>query len=124
MAIILSCTLENILFIVASSGNTSKLTRFGPFLKWNGLFINVNKSYDFENLQKNHIEELIRERIKKDKDKLIHDWKELGIRVEKARWGRSVIIKGKKRIQLSKDIDPQKLTKEDAEGYLGKKSKK
>ena len=35
-----------------------------------------------------------------------------------------VIIKGKKRIQLSKDIDPQKLTKEDAEGYLGKKSKK
>ena len=97
--------------------------RFGPFLKWNGLFINVNKSYDFENLQKNQIEELIRERIQKDKDKLIHDWKELGIRVEKARWGRSVIIKGKKRIQLSKDIDPQKLTKEDAEGYLGKKSK-
>jgi len=48
----------------------------------------------------------------------------LGIRVEKARWGRSVIIKGKKRIQLSKDIDPEKLTKEDAEGYLGKKSKK
>ena len=98
--------------------------RFGPFLKWNGLFINVNKSYDFENLQKNQIEELIRERIQKDKDKLIHDWKELGIRVEKARWGRSVIIKGKKRIQLSKDIDPQKLTKEDAEGYLGKKPKK
>ena len=98
--------------------------RFGPFLKWNGLFINVNKSYDFENLQKNQIEDLIKERIQKDKDKLIHDWKELGIRVEKARWGRSVIIKGKKRIQLSKDIDPQKLTKEDAEGYLGKKSKK
>ena len=98
--------------------------RFGPFLKWNGLFINVNKSYDFENLQKNQIEELIRERIQKDKDKLIHDWKELGIRVEKARWGRSVIIKGKKRIQLAKDIDPQKLTKEDAEGYLGKKPKK
>ena len=88
------------------------------------LFINVNKSYDFENLQKNQIEDLIRERIQKDKDKLIHDWKEVGIRVEKARWGRSVIIKGKKRIQLSKDIDPQKLTKEDAEGYLGKKSKK
>ena len=98
--------------------------RFGPFLKWNGLFINVNKSYNFENLQKNEIEDLIRERIQKDKDKLIHDWKESGIRVEKARWGRSVIIQGKKKVQLSKDIDPQKLTKEDVEGYLGKKSKK
>tara|TARA_B100001250_G_scaffold145433_1_gene124535 strand:+ start:2928 stop:5378 length:2451 start_codon:yes stop_codon:yes gene_type:complete len=98
--------------------------RFGPFLKWNGLFINVNKSYDFENLQKNQIEDLIKERIQKDKDKLIHDWKESGIRVEKARWGRSVIIQGKKKVQLSKDIDPQKLTKEDVEGYLGKKSKK
>ena len=55
---------------------------------------------------------------------MIHEWKESGIRVEKARWGRSVIIQGKKRVQLSKDIDPKKLTKGDAEGYLGKKTKK
>jgi len=98
--------------------------RFGPFIKWNDFFINVDKSYDFENLEKNQIEDLIKVRIQKDKDKLIHEWKESGIRVEKARWGRSVIIQGKKRIQLSKDIDPKNLTKEDAEGYLGKKTKK
>jgi DNA topoisomerase-1 len=24
--------------------------RFGPFIKWNGLYINVPKLYDFDNL--------------------------------------------------------------------------
>src|SRR5690606_27956787 len=24
--------------------------RFGPFIKWNGLFVNVNKNYNFDNL--------------------------------------------------------------------------
>mgnify|MGYP000454029774 FL=1 len=24
--------------------------RFGPFIKWNSIFINVNKKYDFDNL--------------------------------------------------------------------------
>jgi DNA topoisomerase-1 len=33
--------------------------RFGPFIKWDGLFINVPKRYDFENLSNNDINELI-----------------------------------------------------------------
>jgi DNA topoisomerase-1 len=33
--------------------------RFGPFIKWNGLFINVNKKYDFDALSSADIEELI-----------------------------------------------------------------
>ncbi len=98
--------------------------KFGPFIKWNDFFINVDKSYDFENLEKNQIEDLIKDRIQREKDKLIHDWKELGIRVEKAKWGRSVIIQGKKRIQLSKDVDPKKLTKDEVEKYLGEKNPK
>ena len=24
--------------------------RFGPFIKWNNMFINVNKKYDWDNL--------------------------------------------------------------------------
>ena len=34
--------------------------------------------------------------------------------MEKARWGRSNIIKGKIKIELSKDIDPTKITLEEA----------
>ncbi|MGD1998076.1 MAG: type I DNA topoisomerase, partial [Flavobacteriaceae bacterium] len=33
--------------------------RFGPFIKWNGLFINVNKQYNFYNLTHQDIETLI-----------------------------------------------------------------
>jgi len=69
--------------------------RFGPFIKWNGLFINVNKKYDFDNLTQANIEELIEIKKQKEIDKLIQEWPEEGIRIEKARWGRHNIIKGK-----------------------------
>ena len=77
---------------------TKGVGRFGPFLKWSGLFINVNKKYDFDNLNDIDIVNLIEEKIQKEKDKLIHDWSEAGIRVEKARWGRHHIIRGKQKI--------------------------
>ena len=67
--------------------------RFGPYIKWNSMFINVNKKYDFDNLSDEDIVQLIEDKKQKEKDKVIHDFKEEGIRVEKARWGRSNIIK-------------------------------
>ncbi|WP_445455492.1 type I DNA topoisomerase [Flavobacterium sp. HNIBRBA15423] len=84
--------------------------RFGPFIKWNEMFINVSKKYDFDNLSQAEVKELILDKLQKEKDKLIHNWEEEGIRVEKARWGRSVILKGKIKIELSKDVDASKLT--------------
>ena len=84
--------------------------RFGPFIKWNGMFINVSKKYNFDNLSQNDLVELIQDKLQKESDKLIHHWEDEGIRVEKARWGRSVILKGKVKIELSKDIDATQLT--------------
>jgi DNA topoisomerase-1 len=99
--------------------------RFGPFIKWSGMFINVNKKYDFDNLSEEDLVILIEDKIQKEKDKVIHHWEEEGIRVEKARWGRSNIIQGKLKIELSKDIDPTKITLEEAMKRLeAKKPKK
>ena len=99
--------------------------RFGPFIKWSGMFINVNKKYDFDNLREEDLVTLIEDKIQKEKDKVIHHWEEEGIRVEKARWGRSNIIQGKLKIELSKDIDPTKITLEEAMKRLeAKKPKK
>jgi DNA topoisomerase-1 len=98
--------------------------RFGPFLKWNGLFINVNKKYDFDNLTDEEIETLIKEKIQKEKEKMIKEWPEEGIRIEKARWGRSNIIKGSKKVELGKDIDPSKITLDVAMEYLKPKTTK
>ncbi|WP_081210479.1 type I DNA topoisomerase [Salegentibacter sediminis] len=98
--------------------------RFGPYLKWNGMFINVNKKYDFDNLSDNDIETLIADKIQKEKDKVIHNWEEEGIRVEKARWGRSNIIKGKTKIELPKTVDAAKLSLEEVKDILEKKGGK
>jgi DNA topoisomerase-1 len=99
--------------------------RFGPFIKWSGMFINVNKKYDFDNLSEEDLVTLIEDKIQKEKDKVIHHWEEEGIRVEKARWGRSNIIQGKLKIELSKDINPTKITLEEAIKRLeAKKPKK
>ena len=96
--------------------------RFGPFIKWNGMFINVNKKYNFDKLSQADLNELIEDKLQKEKDKVIHDWKEEGIRVEKARWGRSVILKGKTKIELSKDVDVSKMTLEEVKDLIEKKA--
>jgi len=98
--------------------------RFGPFLKWNGIFINVNKKYDFDNLSIEDIETLIEDKKRKEREKLIHNWEEEGIRVEKARWGRFNIIKGKTKIELPKTTDAENLTLQEVQEILEEKSKK
>lgn len=98
--------------------------RFGPFIKWNGIFINVNKKYDFDNLSDQDIIHLIEEKKQKDIDKVIHNWKDEGIRVEKARWGRSNIIKGKVKIELPKTVDAAKLTLDNVKDLIEKNAPK
>jgi len=98
--------------------------RFGPFIKWNGWFINVNKQYDFDNLTQQDIETLIEDKKKKEAEKLVCQWEDEGIRIEKARWGRHNIIKGKTKVELSKDIDPKSLTLEEVKKRLNAKKPK
>jgi DNA topoisomerase-1 len=98
--------------------------RFGPFIKWNGLFINVNKSYDFDNLSEKDCEELIELKKKKEAEKLLKTWDEEGIRLEKARWGRFNLIKGKVKIELPKGTDYEKFTADDVKAYFIKKKPK
>ncbi len=98
--------------------------RFGPFIKWDGMFINVNKKYDFDNLSQEDIIELIETKKIKEAEKLIQEWPEEGIRIEKARWGRHNIIKGKLKVELSKDVDASKISLEEATALLDKKAPK
>ena len=96
--------------------------RFGPFLKWNGMFINVSTKYNFNNLSQDEIETIIEDKIQKNIDKVLHNWESEGILVQKARWGRSEILKGKIKIELSKDIDATKLTLEQVQEMIAKKT--
>ena len=98
--------------------------RFGPYIKWNGMFINVNKKYDFDNLSDKDVVELIEDKKQKEIDKLIQEWPEEKIRIEKARWGRFNIIKGKTKVELPKGTEVEKMTLEDVKLLLDKKSPK
>ncbi len=96
--------------------------RFGPFIKWNGMFINVNKKYNFDRLSQDDIVNLIEDKLQKDQDKVLHNWEADGIKVEKARWGRSVILKGKTKIELGKDIDAASLTLDQVKAMIEAKA--
>lgn len=92
--------------------------RFGPFIKWNDMFINVNRKYDFDNLSHNDIVELIETKKQKEIDKMIHNWEDEGISVQKARWGRFNIVKGRTKIELPKTFDVDALTLEKVKEML------
>ncbi len=96
--------------------------RFGPFIKWNGIFINVSTKYNFNDLSQQDIETIIEDKLQKNIDKVIHNWEAEGILVQKARWGRSEITKGKIKIELSKDVDATKLTLAEVQEMIEKKS--
>ncbi len=91
---------------------TKGVGRFGPFLKWNGMFINVNKKYDFNNLSIAEIEELVQAKIEKEANRYIKQWPEDKLALENGRWGPFIRFK-KKSIKLPK-IDGQRMTQEQA----------
>ena len=108
---------EKPILIYKDHGVSKGKGRFGPFIKWNNIFINVNKKYDFDNLTESDCIELIEEKIKKEKEKIIKNWPNEKITIEKGRWGKVFVIKGKKKIQIPKTIDPNSIDLEKAKDF-------
>ncbi len=98
--------------------------RFGPFIKWDGMFINVGKKYDFDRLSQADIIELIQDKKQKEADRVVQEWPKEGIRIEKARWGRHNLLKGKIKVELAKTVDVSKVTLEEAKALIEKKTPK
>lgn len=77
--------------------------RFGPFIKWNDMFINVPRAYDFDNLSTHDCDELIQKKIEKEANRYIKNWPEEKISLENARWGPIIKFgKTKYKVGLSK----------------------
>ncbi|MCH5597152.1 topoisomerase C-terminal repeat-containing protein [Niabella ginsengisoli] len=86
--------------------------RFGPFIKWNDMFINVPRRYNFENLSQQDINELIEAKVEKEANRYIQQWPEEKIALENGRWGPFVRF-GKKMIKLGRKDDGEKYTADD-----------
>ena len=87
--------------------------RFGPFIKWDGLFINVPRRYNLANLTQAEMNELIEAKVSKEANRYIQRWEDEKISLENARWG-PVIKFGKKIISVPKKSDGTRSTAEDA----------
>ncbi len=83
-------------------GVTKGKGRFGPFIKYEGMFINVPRAYNFDNLLQADINELIEKKLEKEANRFIHNWPEEKISVENARWGPQIKF-GKLQLKLIKN---------------------
>ncbi|HTM67582.1 MAG TPA: type I DNA topoisomerase [Flavipsychrobacter sp.] len=86
--------------------------RFGPFLKWEDLYVNVPRKYDFDNLSQSDIQELISAKREKESNRYIKQWTEEKISIENGRWGPFIRL-GKLMLKLAKKEDGGKFTAED-----------
>ena len=68
-------------------GVTKGKGRFGPFIKYEGMFINVPRAYNFDNLSQKDIDELIEKKLDKEANRYIQNWPEDKISIENGRWG-------------------------------------
>jgi DNA topoisomerase-1 len=86
--------------------------RFGPFIKWNDLFINVPRAYNFDELTQQDCNELIEKKMEKEANRFIKQWPEEKIAIENGRWGPFIRF-GKKMLKLSANGANGKYTKEE-----------
>ena len=86
--------------------------RFGPYIKWDNMFINVPRVYNFDALTQKDMDELIEKKIAKEANRYRQRWPEENISIETARWG-PIIKFGKKIVKLPKKTADTKYTAEE-----------
>ena len=86
--------------------------RFGPFIKWNDLFINIPRAYNFDTLTQKDCDELIAKKIEKEANRFIKQWPEEKIAIENGRWGPFIRF-GKKMLKITAKEGGGKYTPEE-----------
>lgn len=86
--------------------------RFGPFIKWQDLFINIPKGYNFDNLTQKDCEELIEKKLEKEANRYIQQWPAEKISIENGRWGPFIRF-GKKMLKVIGKGEKGKYTAEE-----------
>lgn len=86
--------------------------RFGPFIKYKSIFVNVPKRYDFDNLSQSDINELIDAKLDKEANRYIQQWEKEKIAIENGRWGPFIKF-GKANFKIPKKADDAKYEAEE-----------
>jgi DNA topoisomerase-1 len=86
--------------------------RFGPFIKWGDLYINIPRAYNFDNLSQKDIDELISKKLEKEANRYIQQWPSEKISIENGRWGPFIKF-GKKMLKLGRKDNGDKFSAEE-----------
>ncbi|MBP6569627.1 MAG: type I DNA topoisomerase [Saprospiraceae bacterium] len=84
--------------------------RFGPFIKWNNLFINIPVRFKLETINEAQAKELIEAKVEKEANRYIQNWPAEKISIENGRWGPYLKF-GKNNLKIPK-MDGQKIEDE------------
>ncbi|MFZ1749771.1 MAG: type I DNA topoisomerase [Saprospiraceae bacterium] len=85
--------------------------RFGPFVKWNNLFVSIPARYKIETITTEQAIEIIEAKVHKEANRYIQHWPSEKISIENGRWGPYIKF-GKKNLKIPK-VDGVKI--EDSE---------
>lgn len=86
--------------------------RFGPYIKYQSLFINVPKAYNFGALTQDNITELIGKKLEKEANRYIKVFEAEKISIENGRWG-PFIKMGKNMFKIPKKNESEKYESEE-----------
>jgi DNA topoisomerase-1 len=108
---------------------TIAVGKFGPYVKFGNLFASLKKDDNPLTIKLERAVELIKEKIQKDKDRLIKDFPENDkVIIIKDRWGRPCIFFNKKYFNIADIKNPETLTLEKCmeiiDKTIGKEQKK
>jgi DNA topoisomerase-1 len=91
--------------------------RFGPFIKWADLYVNVPKGIDFDRITADQAVALLKTKIEKEANRFINQWPDFDISIENGRWGPFIRFK-KKQISFPRhEADGSKVTAEQAKMF-------
>ena len=90
--------------------------RFGPFLKWNGFFINIPRRIEPELITPEQIVELVEAKKEKEANRFVKRFVTEGVDIENGRWGPFVRYK-KKSFKIPKKESGERVTSEEASEY-------
>jgi len=101
---------------------TANVGRFGPYVKFNNIFVSIRKEYqdrgiDAYNIELEDARVLVREKKEFEANKYINSFEGTDIEVLNGRFG-PYITNGEKNAKIPKDRDPKSLTQKECEELL------
>ncbi|WP_052598884.1 type I DNA topoisomerase [Aureispira sp. CCB-QB1] len=90
--------------------------RFGPFVKWEGLYCSITKGSGFqlETITEEEAIVLVKAKIEKEANRYIHKWDEEGLSVQNGRWGPFIKIDKDRKSYKLLNKKGEKMTPEEA----------